>query len=234
MVLDTINMLSVSTSQIGSLPAISGIYGLRSKTTGRWYIGQSVNIVSRLKKYRRLNCKRQQKIYNAIKKYGYDDFEEVVLEAGITAPAELNTREVYWSQKYNSILGGYNSRECGGARGKPSEETRKKVSLKLKGISRSVETKRKISASKKVWWSTRPDAEHAKRELARCAKTWNIEFPTIPFTIADMCERYPTIPYTTIAVRIRTLESRGKLKLLDIKQKSIRRSRKLYCKLTKE
>jgi excinuclease UvrABC nuclease subunit len=36
----------------------SGIYGLRNKITGKWYIGKSIDVEYRWSNYKRLNCKK--------------------------------------------------------------------------------------------------------------------------------------------------------------------------------
>ncbi len=110
------------------LNSVCGIYGLRCKTTEKWYVGQSVDIPNRwYAAYERGNCKGQTKIYHALKKYGYADFEKVVLEQTTPDQVVLTERERFWMQELRSLTDGYNIREAG-RRGKFSEETRKKMS----------------------------------------------------------------------------------------------------------
>ena len=140
-------MLSNSLNQDVLLPATSGIYGLRSKTTGKWYIGQSLNIKARWNKYKKLNCKSQGKLLRALTKYGYDDFEKIVLESNSSEQFKLDEREIYWIEHYDAIANGYNIR-AGGSRGKFSEESRKKMS-EAPRPRHSLETRAKISAGNK-------------------------------------------------------------------------------------
>lgn len=56
----------------------SGIYKLTSPS-GKCYIGQSTDMVQRILKYKRLQCKSQIKLYNAIQKYGFENFTIEVL-----------------------------------------------------------------------------------------------------------------------------------------------------------
>lgn len=140
-------MLSTLLSKEGLLPAISGIYGLRSKTTGKWYIGQSLDIKARWNKYKNLNCKNQGKLLRALSKYGYDDFEKVILESNLTEQLELDEKEAHWIQYYDAIANGYNIR-AGGSHGKFSEETRKKMSEATRPR-HSAETRAKISVGNK-------------------------------------------------------------------------------------
>lgn len=48
-----------------------GIYKI-TNPNGKIYIGQSTNIDKRFYRYKRLECKGQIKLYNSLKKYGWD------------------------------------------------------------------------------------------------------------------------------------------------------------------
>ncbi len=123
---------------------IVGIYGLRCRTTSKWYIGQSKDIIKRWNRaYKLLNCKRQIKIYNALKKYGYDDFETVVIETCDDVDWILDYREMYWIRHLNSIANGYNLKE-GGRHGTHSKETREKLRKANLGKHHTEETKQKL------------------------------------------------------------------------------------------
>lgn len=139
--------------------------------TGKWYVGQSVDIYGRWDKaYRRRHCKNQRKIYNALKKYGYDAFEKVVIEECDNVDWIMDYREMYWIKSYNSIERGYNIKNGGTPsvrftttgwkhspetivrlkelrRNRPgvprSTETRQKIRMALIGLKRSDETKLK-------------------------------------------------------------------------------------------
>lgn len=140
---------------------ICGIYGLRNKLKPeKWNVGQSWDITERWANYKRLECKRQRKIYNSLLKYGYDGFEKIILEELVNPTQKLlDEREDYWMKFYNSIESGYNIRGAG-SRGRHSEETKKKISISgigkhdgeknsSFGKPKSEETKRKISLSRK-------------------------------------------------------------------------------------
>ena len=78
-----------------------GIYKIINPK-GKVYVGQTTNIKKREKTYSRLNCKKQPKLYNSLKKYGYENHtfeinEECTLE-------QLNEREIYWGL-YFDVLG---------------------------------------------------------------------------------------------------------------------------------
>ncbi len=106
----------------------SGIYGLRNKVNNKWYVGQSaVSIENRWNEYHRPNrCKGQTKLYNALRKYGIDNFEKIVLEECLPSQHILDSREDYWIRYYNSVEDGYNCR-YGGANGRMSKEAIQKI-----------------------------------------------------------------------------------------------------------
>lgn len=86
---------------------MTGIYKITSPSN-KIYIGQSINIESRIKKYISHNCKLQKRLYRSIKKYGWDNhFFEIVEQCD---KEELNTRERYWQEYYNCI--GPNGLNC--------------------------------------------------------------------------------------------------------------------------
>jgi group I intron endonuclease len=122
---DTMN----ETEKLFSKNVCCGIYGLRNKINGKWYIGQSVDINERWKTYRRYGCKRQIKLYAALIKYGYENFEEVLLETCQQVHWILDYREMYWIQKYQSLTNGYNlTKGGGGSWGRVlSDETKNKI-----------------------------------------------------------------------------------------------------------
>jgi group I intron endonuclease len=136
-----------------SMNIISGIYGLRNKTTNKWYIGCSINIHKRwITAYKRISCKGQKKIYSALQKYGYDDFDKVILEE---CPQEtFKSRETYWIEKYNSVQDGYNLAPGGEGGYRPigipcSEETKLKIGKANKGKKWTDEMKQAASVQRK-------------------------------------------------------------------------------------
>lgn len=110
-----------------------GIYKITSPSN-RVYIGQSVDIKSRWKSYKCKNCKSQPKLYRSFKKYGVDKHKfEVIHYCEIE---ELNELERYYQDFYDCI--GRNGLNCMLTKSKlaprvVSEETKRKVSEKLKG-----------------------------------------------------------------------------------------------------
>lgn len=103
-----------------------GIYKITSPSNCV-YIGQSVNIEARKKHYKKLDCKSQPRIYNSIKKYGWEAHRfEVICECDRD---ELNRLEKYYVELYQSFNSKYglNLKEGGDSRGKLSEESIEKI-----------------------------------------------------------------------------------------------------------
>lgn len=122
---------------------ICGIYKITSPS-GKIYIGQSVDILNRVKSYRTANCKYQRLLYNSIKKYGWDNHNfEIVC---ITDESQLDSLEVYYINLYNSFdsNNGLNLSHGGKAFRKHSMESRKKMSETRKGRTLSEERKEKL------------------------------------------------------------------------------------------
>lgn len=91
---------------------MSIIYKIQSKTTKKSYIGQTIySCEYRWKKHlSQINCKTQcSALYNAIRKYGKDDFTIKILKNGNFTKKELNKLEKYYIKKHNTLSPfGYN------------------------------------------------------------------------------------------------------------------------------
>lgn len=130
---------------------MTGIYKITSPT-GKIYVGQSTNIIPRIRLYKNLHCKGQRKIYLSLKKYGWENHVfEILEECDVD---NLIERENYWKDYYNCVENGLN---CGkdGKFGYDSEET-KKIKRQAKmgnqyalGHSKSISAKQKISKKMK-------------------------------------------------------------------------------------
>ena len=93
------------------------IYKATSKTTGKVYIGQTQSTLEeRIRKHQVASENKQYHFYNAIRKYGFDDFTWEIIEDNINDVDTLNEREIYWIEYYNSYENGYNSTRGGEGR----------------------------------------------------------------------------------------------------------------------
>lgn len=83
-----------------------GIYKITNKINGKCYIGQSVNITHRWAQHRDNSSKRKEALYLAMQKYGLDNFTFEVIEE--CSYEELDEKECYYIDYYNSYKNGYN------------------------------------------------------------------------------------------------------------------------------
>lgn len=129
---------------------MTGIYKI-TNPKGKIYIGQSIDIYSRIKYYKNLNCKKQRKLYNSLLKYGWDNHKFEIVS--LCYEEQLNEFERDFQEAYNVIgENGLNLRltETFDRNGKLSEELKNKISNSLKKSKRiykplSEETKLKMS-----------------------------------------------------------------------------------------
>lgn len=128
------------------------IYRIINKINGKIYIGQTINKKERVKDYKffRSQLKRQPKIYNAINKYGWDNFLIEIIEE--CERDLLNIKERYWQEYYCSVENGYNCYYTS-TNEKPlvvSEESREKLRQHRTGKKHTIETKLKIGKRRSI------------------------------------------------------------------------------------
>jgi group I intron endonuclease len=125
------------------------IYCISNLTTGKKYIGQTVEKLQRrvVRHFRTIN---ETKINRAIQKYSKYDFVYGIVEE-VDDKNLLDEREQYWIKFYNTVENGFNIKEGGKcARGfKQSESSIEKRRQKLLGRPLSGEHKQKISKAHK-------------------------------------------------------------------------------------
>tara|TARA_R110002110_G_scaffold161376_1_gene360126 strand:- start:15 stop:797 length:783 start_codon:yes stop_codon:yes gene_type:complete len=107
------------------------IYKATNKVNNKCYIGQTINSLRE-----RINAhhspKIKYKLHNAISKYGRDSFEwDIICEC--SSISELNEKEIFYIDKYNSITNGYNIKH-GGKNSVRSKESNLKTSESLKAF----------------------------------------------------------------------------------------------------
>lgn len=154
--------------------------------SGKVYIGITAQRVK--KRWQAgFGYKRNSHFWNAIQKYGWDNFSHEILYTGLTAEEAFEEeKRLIAEYKSNDQKFGYNL-SCGGESGNtgvkmpdhvkenlirlstgrhPSEETRKKLSAARKGVKFTEEHKRKISESLKGKpREGHPMAEEAKEKI---------------------------------------------------------------------
>jgi len=103
------------------------IYLLKNNINNKIYIGQSINLKSRLNKHKNSKKNSKQIISKSIHKYGYKNFQcEILYYAN--SIEELNEKELYYIEFYKSTDKkiGYNIRP-GGKNSKVSDITKEKL-----------------------------------------------------------------------------------------------------------
>lgn len=146
---------------------ICGIYKITSPS-GRIYVGKSVDIVARGRRYKNYDCKNQVLLLRSLLKYKWEAHLFEVIEE--CERDELSCRERYWQDFYDvigkmglncalescgdtkKVLSEYtinNLKEACKSKESLSEEVRKKIGESNKGQKRTEETKKKMSEAKK-------------------------------------------------------------------------------------
>lgn len=118
---------------------ICGIYKITSPTK-KVYIGQSIDIKSRFRYYKRIACKKQTRLYNSLTKYGVSKHTfEIIHEC---KNGELDELEKYYISIYSCFNTEYGlNLRAGGSAGLHSEATKKKLSDSAKGRKASDKTR---------------------------------------------------------------------------------------------
>lgn len=130
------------------------IYKCTNKLNGKSYIGQTIQKFSRRKQmhllyatnekyYGKFNCQ----FYQAIRKYGKDSFDWSII-AECDNIQELNDKEKYYIEFYDTMKNGYNL-TTGGENFIRTQETKDKYSELFKGRIVSEETRKKLSEARK-------------------------------------------------------------------------------------
>lgn len=105
---------------------ICGIYKITSPS-GRFYIGQSKDIKSRWRSYKKYNP-NQKLLHRSFLKYGFENHKfEIIEECEVE---DLNCRERYWQDFYDVLNGGLNCKltNCGESKVLYSDELRMTIS----------------------------------------------------------------------------------------------------------
>lgn len=124
------------------------IYVVTHKQDGLCYVGKSINFNVRLTSYNKLGCIQQPKLYNALLKYGIDNFVIEVIDEAISSE-QLSFLEIFFIAKHRSRDRNYGYNIQKGGEGEFSKETRNKLSEIGKVRFFSEDHKKRISDVKK-------------------------------------------------------------------------------------
>ena len=122
-----------------------GIYKL-TNPKGKIYIGQSTNIQDRWDKGHKHHIGSGKKLTNSIKKYGWENHKKDVIEECLVE--DLDSKETYWIDFYDSYKKGLNSTTKGGYSGYRDDEWKRKHHMGLKG--------------RKGYWEGKKNPNHSK------------------------------------------------------------------------
>ena len=144
---------------INNLPEQSGIYLVENLINHKKYIGQAKNIKKRFQSHHLCDYKNEKnsnyntKFYQALRKYGLDNFEVKVLL--LCKEEELDDFEIKYIKYYDSFKNGYNSTEGGqfwslNIHSKETELKRKETREKNKSLMSENHPRAKLS-NQQVW-----------------------------------------------------------------------------------
>lgn len=168
------------------------IYMYVNKVNGKRYVGQAKDFNRRHRGHISESRKEHRKEYNypfnkAIRKYGIENFEIIILKENLSTKCLLNLLECYYIKKYNTLKygNGYNISDGGSNgntfAGKTKEEMdeiwnnehRRNLSESLKGRIFTECHKIKLSESRKgqpSWNKGKNMSEQSKRKLSESRK----------------------------------------------------------------
>ena len=129
---------------------VSYIYKCTNLVNGKVYIGQSIDPINRIRQHINVRSKHSYLLNYAIKKYGVENFLFEVIRSDVPIE-QINETEIQCIKEYScKVPIGYNITDGGkGHLGhKPSEETRKKMSIAQRNM--SLENKQKITVARKA------------------------------------------------------------------------------------
>ena len=121
------------------------IYKITNLINNKIYIGQTIRSLEV-----RIKAHTHAKSYigKALRKYGLENFKIEVIDTASSAD-DLNSKEKYWIETYNTISpSGYNLKE-GGVQGRLSKESIEKISKTLTGRKVPLEVVKKVSEKRK-------------------------------------------------------------------------------------
>jgi len=156
------------------MSSIYSIYKITNTINGKVYIGFDSNWPNRQKSHRYSLDKRNQKLYCAMRKYGWDKFVWEVIYQSKDGKHCLNVMESFFIKEYNSFKKGYNLTMGGeGTLGRPTTDTTKtKISQALKNKPKSKEHLQKMSETRK---GKIPSSEALKKRSESMKRTLQLK-----------------------------------------------------------
>jgi group I intron endonuclease len=141
-----------------------GIYKI-TNPKGKIYIGQTIDFNRRVYQYKMLNCKEQPKLYNSLKKYGFDNHVlELIHQCQET---NLTILERYYQELYKTVEN--DNLNCflvttKDKTGRHTEETKRKMSESAKGKKKTAEHIAKLPQNQKGYKGKKRSEETKLRQ----------------------------------------------------------------------
>lgn len=144
------------------------IYKITNKLNGKSYIGQTKRTLEeRIRNHKayinQLDC--TYKLYEAIRKYGWENFEVSVV-CYCSSQEELDQKEIEYISYYDTINNGYNMGAGGRINVMSSPEVKLKHDLKM----RTEEVRQKISESMKILRAETGFSEETRKKISESLK----------------------------------------------------------------
>lgn len=142
-----------------------GIYKITNNINNKAYIGQSINIEERWKKHK-WHTKKQSHypLYRAFSNYGLENFTFEILEQ--CHADQLNDREIYWIDHYNTYYNGYNLTLGGdGAPGAMVKLSKEDIAIIYDLLANSSMTQHEIAQQFQVGDDTISEINHGKTRI---------------------------------------------------------------------
>lgn len=175
------------------------VYCHINKLNGKRYIGLTgeINPADRWGA-NGINYKNCSCFYGAIQKYGWDNFDHIILEQNLTAEEAIELERKY-IKLYNTMApNGYNLTGGGEYKKILSEETRKKLSKNRLGKKASDETKKKMSQSrmghigynrKSIWMCDKNTHQHIQLFSSSLDAEKFLQHPNSSAHIRQVCAK---------------------------------------------
>lgn len=201
-----------------------GIYCIQNKTTGKRYVGKSINIQQRFWQHKYELTKGENKkhfnryLKSAVQKYGIDDFIFSVLEVfEVIDEEKLKEREFYWMLYYKTTDPefGYNLRMDSSTKMICHDDTKRLISESVKGVNNPnygnkwTEEQKKYMSEKKKSLNYRHSEEWKNAQSIRSSEQWKDEVKkrSMAQKIKELKKKYNFEQYNSSGVLLRVWES---------------------------
>lgn len=153
------------------------VYIHRLKNDGRVYVGQTCTSLEQRSGSNGYKYKHCPKFYHAIQKYGWENFQHIVIYKNLTLE-QANIKEQELIKLYNSIENGFNL-VPGGRNHLWSDQYKEKMKERNLGSKnpnygkpRSQETKRKIGEANKISQQGKKHSKQTKDKMSKAHKKY--------------------------------------------------------------